>query len=79
MVEMFMFMITQSQFWIWMGIYFRYILLIRISRGVSNCVQHVYEKKKKIFHNDIPPHFKFLFSNESLEFWHLKKIKDQKD
>ncbi len=27
------------------GIYFRDILLIRISRGANNCVQHVFEKK----------------------------------
>ncbi len=27
-----------------MGIYFRDILLIRISRGTNNCVQHVFEK-----------------------------------
>ncbi len=31
-----------------------YILLIRISRGTSNCVQHVFEKKH-LFHNDISP------------------------
>ncbi len=31
-----------------------------------------------VFHNDISPHFKFLFSNESLDFCDLKKIKDQK-
>ncbi len=61
-----------------MVIYFRYILLKRISRGTSNCVQHVFEKKH-LFHNDISPHFKFLFSNESLDFCDLKKIKDQKN
>ncbi len=27
-----------SKFWIWMGIYFRDILLIGISRGANNCV-----------------------------------------
>ncbi len=49
-LDNFMFIITLV--WIWMGIYFRYILLIRISRGTSNCVQHVFEKKH-LFHNDI--------------------------
>ncbi len=33
-----------STLWIWMGIYFRDILLIRISRGANNCVQRVFEK-----------------------------------
>ncbi len=60
-----------------MGIYFRDILLIRISRGTSYCVQHVFEKKH-LFQNDISPHFKLLFSNESLDFCDKKK-KDQKD
>ncbi len=32
--------------WEYMGIYFRDILLIRISRGTSNCFQHVFEKNK---------------------------------
>ncbi len=41
-----------SKLWIWMGIYFRYSLLIIISRGTSNCDQHVFEEKKN--HNDIP-------------------------
>ncbi len=74
----FMFIITLvcSKLWIWMGIYFRYILLIRISRGTSNCVQHVFEKKNKhLFHNDISPHFKFLFLQWSLDFWWFFKIK----
>ncbi len=46
-LDNFMFIITLvcSKLWIWMGIYFRDILLIRISRGTSNCVQHVFEKK----------------------------------
>ncbi len=41
-----MFIVTLecSKLWIWMGIYFRYILLIRISRGANNCVQLVFEK-----------------------------------
>ncbi len=38
-----------------MGIYFRYILLIIISRGTSNCVQHVFEKKKVYFIMLFPP------------------------
>ncbi len=42
----FMFIITLdcSKLWIWMGIYFRDILLIRISRGANYCVQCVFEK-----------------------------------
>ncbi len=46
-LDNFMFIITLecSKLWIWTGIYFRYILLIRISRGANNCVQHVFEKK----------------------------------
>ncbi len=31
-----------------MGIYLRDILLIMISKGANNCVQHVFEKEKKI-------------------------------
>ncbi len=44
-LENFMFIITLecSKLWIWMGIYFRDILLIRISRGANNCVQRVFE------------------------------------
>ncbi len=45
---MFIIMLACS-FWIWMGIYFRYILLIRISRETSNYVQHVFEKKNIYF------------------------------
>ncbi len=48
-----------------MGIYFRDILLIRISRGSNNCVQHVFDFF--FFYNDILPHFKFLFSKERLK------------
>ncbi len=42
----FMFIITLecSKLWIWMGIYFRDILLIRMSRGGNICVQCVFEK-----------------------------------
>ncbi len=45
-LDNFMFIITLecSKFRKWMGIYFRDILLIRISRGANNCVQRVFEK-----------------------------------
>ncbi len=45
-LDNFMFIITLecSKLWIWMEIYFRDILLIRISRGANNCVQRVFEK-----------------------------------
>ncbi len=36
-------------------------------------------REKHLFQNDISPHFKFLLSNERLDFCDLKKIKDQKD
>ncbi len=51
-LDNFMFIITLecSKLWIWMVIYFRDILLIRISRGANNCVQRVFEKNT--FHND---------------------------
>ncbi len=35
-------------------------------------------RENKLFHNDISPHFKFLSSNEKLDFCELKK-KVQKD
>ena len=57
-----------SKLWIWMRIYFRDILLIRISRGANNCVQRAFEKKR----------FQFLLSNERIHFlWIVfkKKIK----
>ncbi len=45
-LDNFLFIITleRSKLWIWMGIYFRDILLIRISRGANNCVKssHLY-------------------------------------
>ncbi len=46
-LDNFMFIITLecSKLWIWMGIYFRDIWLIRISRGANNCIQCVFEKK----------------------------------
>ncbi len=67
-LDNFMFIITLecSKLWIWMGIYFRDILLIRIFRGANNCVQRVFEKKT--FHYDISPNFTFLLSNERLDF-----------
>ncbi len=37
------FILECSKLWIWMGIYFRDILL-RISKGANNCVQRVFEK-----------------------------------
>ncbi len=45
-LDNFMFTITLecSKLWIWMGIYFRDILPIRIFRGTNNCVKHVFEK-----------------------------------
>ncbi len=75
-----MFIITLecSKLWIWVVIYFRDIILIRMSRGANNCVQHVFEKTH-LFHNDISPYFKFLLSNERLDFCDFFKIKDQKD
>ncbi len=36
-------------------------------------------REKHLFHNNISSHFKFLFSNESLDFFSVFKIKDQKD
>ncbi len=36
-------------------------------------------REKHLFHNDISPHFKFLLSNERLDFCDFLKIKDQKD
>ncbi len=56
-----------------MGIYFRDILLIRVSRGANNCVQCVFVKKKHLFHNNISPHFNFLLFNERLDFCDKKK------
>ncbi len=39
----------------------------------------MYIREFFLFHNDISPHFKFLFSNERLDFCDFFKIKDQKD
>ncbi len=51
----------------------RYFTHIIISRGANNCVQCVFEKQKRLFNNDVSPHFKFLLSNERLDFCDLKK------
>ncbi len=50
------------------GNIFQIYLIIQISRGTSNCVKHVFEKKH-VYHYDTSPHFKFLFSDESLDFF----------
>ncbi len=50
-----------------MGISFRDILLIIISKGTNNCVQHVFEKKH-VFHNVIIRHFQLSYFNERLDF-----------
>ncbi len=71
-LDSFVFIITLacSKLWIWMGISFRDILLIRISRGANNCPTCIWEKH--LFHNDItPPHLKFLLSNERLDFFYI--------
>ncbi len=75
-LDNFMFIITLecSKLWIWMGIYFRDILLIRISRGTNNCVQRVFEKKH-LFHNEIFPHFQLFLFNERLDFCGKKRSK----
>ncbi len=41
---MFIITLESSKLWIWMGIYFRDILLRRNSRDTNNCVQRVFEK-----------------------------------
>ncbi len=46
--------------------------------GVPVIVSNMYLIKKHLFHNDISPHFKFLFSNESLDFCDFFLIIDQK-
>ncbi len=48
----------------------RDILFIKISRGASNCVQHVFEKKIKHYHNDFSP-FKILIFQWKLIFFSL--------
>ncbi len=55
-----------------MGIYFRDILLIRISRGANNCGQHSLEKHI-YFIMRFSPHFQFFYFNDRLEFCELIK------
>ncbi len=72
-LDNFMFIITLecSKLWIWMRIYFRDILLIRISRGTNNCVQRVFEKN--IYFIRIFPPFKILINQWKVRFlWILK-------
>ncbi len=57
---------------IWMGIYFRDILLIRISKGANNCSQHSL-KKNIYFRMRFSPHFQLFYLN--IFFW----VIDQKD
>ncbi len=63
-----------------MGIYFRDILLIRISRGANNCGQHSLEKNI-YFIMRFSPHFQLFYFNDTLEFcefieWKIKRIND---
>ncbi len=61
-----------------MGIYFRDILLIRISRGANNCGQHSLEKNI-YFIMRFSPHSQLFYFNDRLEFcefieWKIKRI-----
>ncbi len=61
-----------------MGIYFRDILLIRISRGADNCGQHSLEKNI-YFIMRFSPHFQLFYFNDRLEFceffeWKIKRM-----
>ncbi len=61
-----------------MGIYFRDILLIRISRGANNCGQHSLAKNI-YFIMRFSPHFQLFYFNDWLEFcefieWKIKRI-----
>ncbi len=61
-----------------MGIYFRDILLISISRGANNCGQHALEKNI-YFIMRYSPHFQLFYFNDRLEFceffeWKIKRI-----
>ncbi len=61
-----------------MGIYFRDILLIRISKGANNCGQHSLEKNI-YFIMRFSPHFQLFYFNDRLEFceffeWKIKRI-----
>ncbi len=49
------------------GIYFRDILLTRISRGANNCGQHPFEKNS-YFIMRFSPHFQLYYFNDRLEF-----------
>ncbi len=65
-------------FFIWMGKYFRDILLRRISRGANNCGQHSLEKNI-YFIMRFSPHFQLFYFNARLEFceffeWKIKRI-----
>ncbi len=62
----------------WMGIYFRDILLISISRGANNCGQHALEKNI-YFIMRFSPHFQLFYFSDRLEFceffeWKIKRI-----
>ncbi len=50
-----------------MGIYFRDILLTRISRGANNCGQHPLEKNS-YFIMRFSPHSQLFYFNDRLEF-----------
>ncbi len=61
-----------------MGIYFRDILLISISRGANNCGQHALEKNI-YFIMRFSPHFQLFYFSDRLEFceffeWKIKRI-----
>ncbi len=61
-----------------MGIYFRDILLIRISRGANNCGQHSLAKNI-YFIMRFSPHSQLFYFNDRLEFcefieWKIKRI-----
>ncbi len=61
-----------------MGIYFRDILLIRISRGANNCGQHSLEKNS-YFIMRFSPQFQLFYFNDRLELceffeWKIKRI-----
>ncbi len=61
-----------------MGIYFRDILLISISRGANNCGQHALEKNI-YFIMRFSPHSQLFCFNDRLEFceffeWKIKRI-----
>ncbi len=61
-----------------MGIYFRDILLISISRGANNCGQHSLEKNI-YFIMRFSPLFQLFYFNDRLEFceffeWKIKRI-----